>query len=117
MPRILMIIVALALLGFGGWRQFGGSAVSAEDQARCEQIVRDRNPDNQEAQNALLSSCGDPGMVAMMDAQASGAGAQDAAASIAAVNQQDTTGTMVNYGMIGLGIALLIGGLLGRRRA
>lgn len=118
MQKFILVIVGLALLGFGGYRQFAGSGVSAEDQARCEQLVRDNAGDDAEALALLLPKCSDPGTVAKMDAQASGDDAQAAARRIAEANQGDLSAHLLDWAMIGAGLVLLAGAaVIGRRRA
>lgn len=118
MQKIILVIIGLALLGFGGYRQFGQAGVSAADQARCEQLVRDQNGDDAETLALLLPKCGDVGMVAMMDGQAAGDDAQAAARRISEANQGDFKAHLVDWAMIGAGLAALIGAAgMGRRRA
>ncbi len=104
MNKMIYLILAVALIGFGAYRQFAGSGVSTADQARCEEAVRAEHAGNQEALAALLPSCGDPGMVAMMDARANGASAETAAANIASANRNDILSTLINCALIGAGI-------------
>lgn len=113
---LIFILVGAGLIGFGAWRQFATPQVSAADRARCESLVRAEAQGNSGVVDALLPKCADAGMVAMTDARAEGLGAQATAQRIAAANQADTKGTMINYALIGAGLALLLGGLLGRRR-
>lgn len=118
MRKLVLIVVGLALVGFGGYRQFFSSGVSSADQLRCEQIVRSQNGDSAEALDLLLPKCSDAGMVAMMDAQVSGDDAQAAARRISAANQGDTSAHMLDWALIGAGLAALAGGAIaGRRRA
>lgn len=115
--KILLVIIGLALLGFGGYRQFVESGVSPADQARCEQQVRDQNGQDAETLALLLPKCSDVGMVAMMDAQASGDDAQAAAARISAANQGDLTSHVLDWAMIGAGLVALAGAaMIARRR-
>ncbi|MFV0291991.1 MAG: hypothetical protein ACK5II_01690 [Paracoccus sp. (in: a-proteobacteria)] len=116
MLRLIIVVVALAMIGFGAWRLFTAGGVSAEDQVRCEQLVHDRNGDSQEGLDVLLSKCSDPGMVAMMDAQASGADAQTAARNISEANRKDVASSSLNYALIGFGISLLLGGAIAFRK-
>lgn len=117
MQKLILVLVGIALLGFGGYRQFFSSAVSTADQTRCEQLVRAQNGDSAEALALLLPKCSDVGMVAMMDAQASGDGAQAAAARIASANQNDTSAHLLDWALIGAGVvALGAGAATGRRR-
>ncbi|MBC9245335.1 hypothetical protein H4P12_01090 [Paracoccus sp. 11-3] len=102
------MLIAILLVGIGAYRQFGTSSVSAADQARCEQLVRDEYGSDAENANTMLANCNDPGMIAMMDARASGAGAEQAASSIAAANQTDLFSMMINYALIGAGIGALM---------
>jgi len=116
MRKVVLIVVGLALLGFGGYRQLFGSDVSSADQMRCEQLVRSQNGDSAEAIDLLLPKCSDAGMVAMMDAQASGDDAQAAALRISAANQVDTSAHMLDWALIGGGLAALAGGVVAGRR-
>lgn len=115
MRKLILALVGIALLGFGGYRQFAAPAVSADDKARCESIVRDRYADA-ESQNAFLPKCGEPGAVAMMDAQASDDSAQDAAARIAAANQGDLSNHLLDWALIGMGLVLVAGAALPFKR-
>lgn len=116
MKNVVLLLVGLVLVGLGGYRQFVQPAVSEADRIRCEGHVRVQNEGNAEALATLLPKCADPGMVAMMDAQASGSGAQAAAQSIAAANTAQSSAAMIDYALIGVGIALLLGAAMGRRR-
>ncbi|MFC6708200.1 hypothetical protein [Paracoccus cavernae] len=92
------------LLSLGcGYRQFAGARVSAADLARCEQLVRDQSANDAEALSLLLPKCRDIGMVAMMDAQASGDDAQAAARRISAANQGDLNAHLLDWAAIGRG--------------
>ncbi|TWI31480.1 hypothetical protein [Paracoccus sulfuroxidans] len=115
MNKLLYLALAVALIGFGAYRQFGATGVSADDQARCERIVQADNAGSQEALDALLPKCNEPGMVAMMDARATGADAQTAASNIAAANQNDILSILINCALIGAGIGAL-GAALGATR-
>lgn len=118
MQKIILLIVGLALLGFGGYRQVFGAAVSPADQARCEQLTRERSGDSAEALAALLPKCSEPGMVAMMEAEAAGEGAQAAAQRIASANQGDLGNHMLDWALIGAGLVLVAAAaVLGRRKA
>lgn len=116
MRKLVLVVVGLALLGFGGYRQFFSSAVSSADQMRCEQLVRSQNGESTEAIDLLLPKCSDAGMVAMMDAQASGDDAQAAARRISAANQDDTSAHMVDWALIGAGLVALGGAAVAGRR-
>ncbi|MBK4216883.1 hypothetical protein JJJ17_13170 [Paracoccus caeni] len=115
MNKIIYLALAVALIGFGSYRQFGGSSVSAEDQARCEQITRSIYGEQQEALDTLLPKCNEPGVVAMMDARESGADAETAATNIANANKQDIVSILINCALIGGGIGAL-GAAFGARR-
>ena len=118
MIRMVLLVFGIGLVGFGLSLQTMNTGVSAMDQARCEQIVRDRSGDSQEVLDALLPKCSEPGMVAMMDAQASGADAQSTGQSIAAANQGDLSANLLDWFLIGAGISALMGSIVvGRRRA
>ena len=107
---ILSIVGALALVG-GLYMQFGTSAVSPADQQRCEKIILDTYGNSEEAKNALLPKCSEPGMVAMMDAKANNSSAASTAQSIASANQSDIGSNALSFGLIGAGIGLLLGGV------
>ncbi|MFD1882337.1 hypothetical protein [Paracoccus pacificus] len=118
MQKLLLVIIGLALLGFGGYRQFAGAGTSAADQARCEQLVRDQNGSDAEALALLLPKCSDVGMVAMMDAQTAGDDPQAAARRISAANQGDLIAHLLDWTMIGAGlVALAAAAVIARRRA
>lgn len=116
MKNLVLVVIGIALLAFGGYRQFAGSGVSAADQARCEQLVREQNGDSAEALELLLPKCNDPGMVAMIDSRAAGDDAQSAANRIASANQGEVGGGMVNWVLIGAGLAALAAAASLRRR-
>lgn len=107
---VLTTVGALALAS-GLYLQFGTSAVSSADQQRCEKIILDTYGNSEEAKNALLPKCNEPGMVAMMDAKANNSSAANAAQSIASANQSDVGSNALNFGLIGAGIGLLLGGI------
>ncbi|WP_312525358.1 hypothetical protein [Paracoccus sp. (in: a-proteobacteria)] len=118
MPKLLLVLVGLALLGFGGYRQFIDDGVSPQDQARCEQLLKAENSNDAEALALLIPKCRDAGMVAMMDARATGQDANATASMIAAANQNDLSAHLLDWAMIGAGIALLAGAaVIGRRRS
>ena len=104
MNRIVLIVIAVVLMGFGAYRQFAVPAASAEDRARCEALVQEKYQGAPE----MLSNCDDPGMIAMMDAQGANSSAEQAAQAIASANQADLSGDMLNWLLIGLGIGALI---------
>ena len=116
MQKLILLVVGLALLGFGGYRQFFSPAVSAADQTRCEQLVRSQNGDGAEALALLLPKCSDAGMVAMMDAQASGDDAQAAARRISAANEDDTNAHLLDWALIGAGLISLGAAAVSNRR-
>lgn len=116
MQKIFLFILGFSLIAFGGYRQLAGSSVSPADQLRCEQVVRDRNEGNSDAVQTLLPMCSDPGMVAMMDAQAEGDDARAAAQRISAANQSDTGAHLLDWALIGAGLVALTGtAVVGRR--
>lgn len=108
MKTQIYILIAVLLVGIGAYRQFSTPSVPEADQARCEQQVRDEYGSDTETANTMIESCDQPGMVAMMDARATGAGAEQAASSIAAANQTDILSVMINYALIGAGIGALL---------
>lgn len=110
-PMFLSVIGAFALAS-GLYLQFGTIAVSLADKQRCEKIVLDLYGNSEEAKSALLPKCSKPGMVAMMDAKANNSGAASAAQSIATANQSDISTSALNFGLIGAGIGLLLGGII-----
>lgn len=116
MKSVLFLLAALVLIGFGGYRQFGQSSVSAEDQARCERTISTEYANSPESIAALSAKCNEPGMVAMMDARSSSASAQEAAQSIASANRGDIMSTLINCALIGAGIGALGAAFAARRR-
>ena len=116
MKNVILVVIGLGCLGFGGYRQWAGAGVSDADRARCEAAVQAQNGDSAEALALLLPKCGDPGMVAMMDAQAAGDDAAGAAQRIAAANQADTGAHLVDWALIGAGLVALAGAATLRRR-
>ncbi|MDR7123507.1 hypothetical protein [Pseudotabrizicola sp. 4114] len=120
MKKLLLVIIGLALLGLGGYRQFTGAGVSAADQMRCEQQVRAQSGTDAEALALLLPNCSDVGIVAMMEAQASGDDPQATARRISEANQGDLTAHVLDWAMIGAGLAALAAAAaaaMSRRRA
>lgn len=113
----IMAVAGVILLISGFYLQFSASGVSSADQLRCEQNVKNLYKDSVEAQKTLISSCNEPGVVAMMEAKANGSGASEAAAAIASANQAEVGSGALGYGLIGVGAALLISGLFGLSRA
>lgn len=110
--------VAAALIGIGIYRLVTASSVSAEDRARCEEIVRSTANENQDVLNTLLPKCAEHSMVIMMDAQAAESGAETAAQNIASANQTSSISKVINFFLIGIGAGLLLIALvLGRRRS
>ncbi|PRH87826.1 hypothetical protein C5L14_07890 [Labrys okinawensis] len=95
------------LLGIGLYLQFGMAGVSPADRSHCEQAVEKVYGGSEETKSTLLPKCGEPGMVAMMDARTSGAGAEQAAQSIAAANRTGLVGILLNCALIGAGIGAL----------
>ncbi len=111
MQKIFLSIIGVSFLALGGYRQLISSSVGPADQLRCEQVVRDRHEGNYDAVETLHSKCSDPGVVAMIDAQA-------AAQRISAANQSDTSAHLLDWALIGSGIVALSGAaVIGRRRA
>lgn len=117
MRQITFLILGLAMLGFGGYRQIFGRAVSPADQARCERLMREDSANTAEVLALLLSKCDEPGMVAMTDARSAGEDARASAGRIAAANQSDTSAHLLDWALIGGGIVALAGAALPRRRA
>jgi len=70
-----------------------------------------------EAQQTFISKCNEPGVVAMIDARVNGSGASDTATAIASANQSEIGSGALGYGIMGVGVALLISGLFGLSRA
>lgn len=104
----------------GIYMLFGSNAVPVEDRQRCLANIEKIYTDNPAAKADFLTKCDDPGMVAMLDAQAGNARAKDAARAIASANRSDIATNVLSYGFIGFGAVLLIGsiaGFLQRRKA
>lgn len=107
MKALLYAGLGVVLLGAGLYLQFGTAGVSSADRLRCEQAVEKAHGGSKEAREALLPKCGEPGMVAMMDARTAGAGASEAAQAIAAANRGNLAGILLNCALIGAGIGAL----------
>ncbi|WP_454815328.1 hypothetical protein [Labrys neptuniae] len=107
MKTFLYAGLGVVLLGVGLYLQFGTVGVSPADRLRCEQAIEKIYGDSDEAKYTLLPKCGEPGMVAMMDARAGGAGAEQAAQAIATANRSDLIGILLNCALIGAGIGAL----------
>lgn len=103
----LYILLGVALLGLGSWRQFVGVTASPADQARCEQIVAIDYADDPEALAIMQAKCDEPGIVAMMDARHAGTDIQDVAESIASANRYELIATLINMALIGAGIGVI----------
>lgn len=108
---VVFIGLGVVALAAGLYLQFSTSSVPAADQQRCETFIQEKYKDSAEAKATLLPKCSEPGMVAMMDAEANGSGASAAAQSIASANQSDMGFNALSFGLIGVGIGLLIGGI------
>lgn len=113
---ILYAAVAIGLIGFGAYRELYQNRPSAEDQARCESIVREIYGSNPDSVEQLASSCNEVGMVAMMDARTGSAGAQEAAQTIGSANQNSLISTLINCALIGAGIGALGAAFVATRR-
>lgn len=107
---VLLLAGAVALAA-GLYLNFMTGAVSSADQLRCETNVKTVYNNSQEALTTLLPKCSEPGMVAMMDAQANNSSAAAAAQAISSANSSDIGSNALSFGLIGIGIGLLIGGL------
>lgn len=117
MKNIVLIALAVGFIAAGAYRMFATPAVSEADRARCVEIVTDRYGDSAETVAEFTAKCGEPGMVAMMDAQAANSDAQTAGQAIATANQGDLKSSLINWGLMGLGLGFLLSALgLGRRR-
>lgn len=115
MKSVVYLALAVVLIGAGSYRQFGMGGVSAEDQARCEGIIRAEYADSPDSIAQLVESCDEPGMVAMMDGRANSSSAEETAQSIASANSGDLISVLINCGLIGAGIGAL-GAAFGARR-
>lgn len=104
MQKIAFILVAICLIGLGSYRQFGSQSVSVADRTRCEAIVKEAYAASPQSSAMLIEKCGEPGMVAMMDARKNNLGAEAAAQSIASANHQDILSILLNCALIGAGI-------------
>jgi hypothetical protein len=117
-PVSLIIIgIILLLVGGGLYLTSSGPNISAEDQARCEQLVQKKYG---ESSSSIIASCKtDTGFVALMDAQAdhATASAEDTARAISSANHKELgLGIFGKFLMglcVGVGIAMLIKGLIG----
>ncbi len=117
MQKVILIIIGLGSIGFSGYRQLLGADMRTAAQTRCEQLVRDRSSDSRGALDALLPGCSDPGMVAIMDAQTSGADAHSAASRISSANRRELKSHMMDWALIGAGfVTLAVALVMGRRR-
>ncbi|WP_448953689.1 hypothetical protein [Labrys neptuniae] len=107
MKTFLYAGLGVVLLGAGLYMQFGTAGVSPADRLRCEQAIEKIYGGSDEAKYTLLPKCGEPGMVAMMDARTGGVGAEQAAQAIATANRSDLVGILLNCALIGAGIGAL----------
>ncbi|MFW2095134.1 hypothetical protein ACG9ZL_02695 [Acinetobacter sp. ULE_I057] len=114
---VSLIIIGLILLLISGGLYFISSApnISAEDQARCEQLVQKKYVEDS---SSVIESCKtDTGFVALMDVQANGTGsAEDTAKAISSANHKELGfgifGKFLMGLCVGVGIAMLIKGLI-----
>lgn len=121
MRLIIFTILGIALLASGFYMQFAGSSVTAAQKLRCEETVRNVYADSEEARNLFLSRCGEPGVIAMMEARANGMGAEEAAQSIGSANRGSILSDLISYALIGGGIgaigAACASAIRGKKRA
>lgn len=103
----LYMLLGVLLLGLGSYREFVGVTASAEDQARCRQIVAIEYAANQEALTIMQGKCNEPAIVAMMDARHAGTDIQDVSESIASANRYELIATLINMALIGAGIGVI----------
>jgi len=114
---VSLIIIGLILLLISGGLYFISSApnISAEDQARCEQLVQKKYAEDS---SSVIESCKtDTGFVTLMDVQANGTGsAEDTAKAISSANHKELGfgifGKFLMGLCVGVGIAMLIKGLI-----
>lgn len=117
MNRFALLLIALAMIAFGGYRQLQGASTAPEDRARCESLAREHHATAIALRDEMVARCDDPGTIALMDGMAAGDSAQEMAARIATANKAGHSAYLLDWGMIGCGIAFLIAALSRRRRA
>ncbi|MBP6563624.1 MAG: hypothetical protein KA214_09155 [Neisseriaceae bacterium] len=105
-PKTL-VIISLCLLALGWFLRGNSDAVSHGDQQICEAVVTEQMHGAPE----LLAKCHEPGMAAMMKAKRQNLSAQETAQAIGSANRSDVGGTLLGHFLLGLGLALLAGGL------
>jgi len=104
---MIFVVLGLALLAAGFYMQFAGSGVIAADRQRCQETVQNLYANSAETRNLLLSRCGEPGVVAMMDARANHMGAEEAAQSVGTANRGSIFCDLISYALIGGGIGAI----------
>ncbi len=118
-PQVMLILgIVLFIIGGGLYWQSSAPNISADDQARCEQLVQKKYGENS---SSIIASCKtDVGFIAMMDSQANGVtSAEDAAKAISSANNKEVgTSTLGKFLMglcFGIGISFIFKGIAGIR--
>lgn len=106
---LLLIAIGLVCIVIGGFMKItsGPPAANPALVAQCQQTITERGGDAQ-----MMAQCKETAFASAMPAT----DAESAAKAISAANQSEIGGGMVSVFLIGIGIALLIGGLFLRFR-
>lgn len=99
----LYMLLGLLLLALASYRQFD-NRVAMADRLRCEATLHADYADRPAALSALLRHCGEPEMVAMMEARRLGADPQQADAMLAAARRHAALSMLVNLALVGAGL-------------
>ena len=106
---VLLIAIGLLALIIGGTMNFTGSAPKASPALvqQCQEKMRARNADD-----ALVRQCSEAAFATAMTAT----DAQAAAQAISTANNSEVGGGFVAMFLVGLGLALFLGGILAWRK-
>ncbi|MGY4398781.1 capsular polysaccharide biosynthesis protein [Sphingomonas sp. UYAg733] len=109
---LLLVIIGLVLLAAGAFMSLTGGPPQADSAmvTRCQDQVRDRGADQAPE---MLEKCRDTAFAAAMTA----ADADSAARAISAANSREVGGNTLAMFLIGIGLALTIGGAVAVRKS
>ncbi len=103
---LVLIIVGAILLAIGGMLHFGGAGGAPKaDSALMQQCQQKMKAEN--AEPAMIQQCDEKTFATAMTAT----DAQSAATAISAANNSEVGGSMMSMFFIGVGLALLAGGV------
>jgi len=101
---LILIAIGVVLLAIGGFMQFSGGPPRADPALvqACETSMTERGADA-----ALIAQCREAAFASAMTAT----DAESAARAISAANRSEVGGGALSMFMLGMGLALLVGGL------